>query len=222
MNRNPLLAFLLPIVLVAFASPARAQVSFFQAPVVLGAGNIFVADFNGDGKLDILASSSGGGYLSPGNGDGTFAHGTGVSGKPLAVADFNGDSKLDILEQTTGTLNVLLGNGDGTFQSPGGSPSGASLLVVAAADVNGDGRVDVVGISGNTLFIYLGKGDGTFESPISSNLGSTATATAVLLFGDFNGDGKLDVVINIGNLGSGTGILLAARGASLGSQSKNF
>jgi hypothetical protein len=109
MNRNPLLAVLLSIALVAFASPARAQVSFFQAPVVLGAGNLFVADFNGDGKLDILASSSGGGYLSLGNGDGTFAQGMGVSGTPLAVADLNGDGKLDILEQTTGTLK--LGNG---------------------------------------------------------------------------------------------------------------
>jgi hypothetical protein len=153
-------------------------------------------------------SSSGGGYLSLGNGDGTFAQGMGVSGKPLAVADFNGDGKLDILEQTTGTLNVLPGNGDGTFKSALGTPSGASLMVVAAADVNGDGKVDVVGVSGSTLFVYLGKGDGTFGSPISSNLGSTATATAVLLFGDFNGDGKLDVIINVGNLGSGTGILL--------------
>lgn len=66
--------------------------------------------------------------------------------------------------------------------------------------------MDVVGVPASTLSVYLGKGDGTFGSPISSNLGSTATVGQVLLFGDFNGDGKVDVAI--GNLGSGTGILL--------------
>jgi hypothetical protein len=74
---------------------------------------LFVADFNEDGKPDILS------------GDGTLA-----LGKPMepllrwrpasgtAVADFNGDGKADVLEQTTGTLVALLGKRDGTFQSP--------------------------------------------------------------------------------------------------------
>lgn len=34
----------------------QAQVSFFQPPTYLGAGDVFVADFNGDGKPDILTS----------------------------------------------------------------------------------------------------------------------------------------------------------------------
>lgn len=87
-----------------FSSAVLAQVSFFQTPTYSGSGGqVFVADFNGDGKPDILTSD---GTLNLGNGNGTFNPGTSVSGTPLAVADFNGDGKVDVLEQGTGTLLV--------------------------------------------------------------------------------------------------------------------
>jgi len=90
------------------------QVSFFQPPSYAGGGgNLFLADFNGDGRADLLCSD---GTLNLGADKGAFTLGTPVSGTPLAVADFNGDGKPDILEQGNGTLLVLLANGDGTFQ----------------------------------------------------------------------------------------------------------
>jgi hypothetical protein len=88
-----------------------------------GGGNVFAADFNSDGKLDILTSD---GTMNLGDGDGTFKTGTAVSGTVLAVADFNGDGKPDVLEQVfnndghldlaTNVGSVLLGDGSGTFQ----------------------------------------------------------------------------------------------------------
>ena len=42
-----------PIVL---AYPLFPQASFFQPPIFQGTGNLFVADFNGDGKPDVLTS----------------------------------------------------------------------------------------------------------------------------------------------------------------------
>ena len=92
-----------------------------------------VGDFNGDGKLDLVAVGfSGSGVVLPGNGDGTFGAPitfttTILNGaRDVAVGDFNGDGKLDIVIGSEshvnsfvpgGGLSVLLGNGDGTFQA---------------------------------------------------------------------------------------------------------
>jgi hypothetical protein len=135
MKRESLALAFLGVVVILYSGQVQAQVSFFQPPTFSGSGNVFVADFNGDGKLDILTSD---GTMSLGNGDGTFKSGTPVSvstSQVLAVADFNGDGKPDLLEQGTGTLLVMLGKGDGTFQAPISTASGANLLVVAAGDL---------------------------------------------------------------------------------------
>src|SRR5579864_2091817 len=77
----------------------HAQLSFFQPPSYSGADQIYVVDFNQDGKLDLLASD---GTMNLGKGDGTFSAGTNVTipsgGSVLAVADFNGHGKPDVLE----------------------------------------------------------------------------------------------------------------------------
>ena len=111
MKRDALIALLVSILFLALLTSAQAQVSFFQPPTYAGAGVTFVADFNDDGKPDILTAD---GTMNLGNGDGTFRSGTPVSGGALAVADFSGDGRPDVLQQGTGTLLVLLGNGDGT------------------------------------------------------------------------------------------------------------
>ncbi len=184
------------LVFVLASFPVQAQVSFFNPPTYAGSGTVFVADFNGDGKSDILTSE---GTMNLGNGDGTFTLGASLSSSSvpvLAVADFNGDGKPDVLEQGTGTLLVLLGNGDGTFQAPISTSSNASLSVVAAADLNGDGKADVVGVFGTSLVVYIGKGDGTLAAGVSYNLGTSGGASLTL--GDFNGDGNTDVLVSAG------------------------
>ena len=134
----PWISIVVGVVVIVFLAGAaapvsHAQVNFSSPPAYAGTGTQFVADFNLDGKPDILTAS---GMLNLGVGDGTFTSGPPVTGQPLAVADFNGDGKSDILEQSTGTLLVLLGNGDGTFEPPISTPSGASLTAVIAGDLN--------------------------------------------------------------------------------------
>jgi len=64
--------------------PAQCQVTFFSPPTYTVAGPpLFVADFNGDGKPDLLGGSSS--SLQLGNGDGTFAKALPVQGAVLAV-----------------------------------------------------------------------------------------------------------------------------------------
>lgn len=73
---------------------AQGQVTFFQPPTYSDTAD-FVADFNGDGKPDLLSKD---GTLQLGDGDGTFTMGTLVSGGALAIGDFNGDGKMDVLQ----------------------------------------------------------------------------------------------------------------------------
>lgn len=210
--------------LFVLTSSLYGQVSFVQPPSYAGSGAVFSADFNGDGKPDLLSSD---GTLQLGNGDGTFRAGTRVPGTPVAVADFNGDGKPDVLEVGTGTLRVLLGNGDGTFQPAVTTPSGAALDPVAAADLNGDGKADVVGIFGNSLVVYLSNEDGTFKAGVSYSAGAGLSAAQLISFADFNGDGSMDVAVSTAGfngiaaqeivfLGNGDGTFQAAKSSAGG------
>ena len=191
----------------------QAQVSFFEPPQYLGAGAVFVADFNGDGKPDLLTAD---GTTNLGRGDGTFTPGTSLAGSSvpvLAVADFNGDGKPDVLEEGTGTILVLLGNGDGTFRSAVSTPSGATLTAVVTVDLNGDGKADVVGVYSSSLFVYMNNGGGAFASGVAYPLGAASASSTVLSLGDFNGDGKTDIAVNIaGNNTAGQAMVLLGNG----------
>jgi hypothetical protein len=201
------------------ACPHRVKLRSSPPPSYAGTGGaIFVADFNGDGKPDILSAD---GTLNLGNGDGTFKLGTPVTGGVLAVADFNGDGIQDVLQQGVGTLLVLLGNGDGTFQAPVSTNSGASLVSVVAGDVNGDGKADVLGLYNNNLLVYLSNGNGTFAAGVPYAVGNSSNSPNTITLGDFNGDGKVDVAVSLsaGNaagqeivfLGNGDGTFQAGK-----------
>jgi FG-GAP-like repeat/Abnormal spindle-like microcephaly-assoc'd, ASPM-SPD-2-Hydin len=208
--------------LLTFSPAAPAQNPFFVPPTYPGSGQTVTADFNRDGKPDLISSD---GTVLLGKGDGTFTVGTpinvtGLNPNLIATADFNGDGKPDLVfaAATTNTFSVFLGNGDGTFQAPIVTTVAAPLSFLAAADLNGDGKPDVLVVPSvsPSLTTYLGNGNGTFAT------GVMAGATTGGQLADFNADGKLDLVVAGGvQLGNGNGTfqsLLTFPSGSLGGQ----
>ncbi|HEY6181534.1 MAG TPA: VCBS repeat-containing protein [Terriglobales bacterium] len=155
---------------------------------------MFVADFNRDGNLDIAVSSSpfqqGGVKIFLGKGDGTFIQGkditvTGSAGF-IALADFNGDRQPDIATTVCNGVNtgsckvqVFIGQGNGTFKLSSTLPSGISRLV--AGDFNADGHQDIAVLTETGVALYLGNGNGTFKSPVLATLPNAIN----LVVGDF-------------------------------------
>jgi uncharacterized protein (TIGR03437 family) len=127
--------------------------------------NFLAADFNSDGKIDLIAFSDYGEWINflPGNGDGTFGSvvQTDISSSSVpepmtAVGDFNRDGKLDFVAGSA----VYAGNGDGTFRfpvffgptaypcqgaqnSPVTIPCAYAHEDTAVGDFNGDGLPDL-------------------------------------------------------------------------------
>ena len=197
--------------------------------------SIVAADFNGDGKLDLVEACT---ALDDqpcnlllflfGNGDGTFMQSLGppltfYGSQSMAVGDFNGDGKPDLAVTNSGAngVNVFLNDGGGLSAVSAIPATGNSPSSIAAADFNGDGKLDlaVANSGSNNVTILLGNGDGTFTSAASP---ATGMAPNSLTVGDFNGDGVPDLAVaNAGSsnvtilLGNGDGTFTAAAGPAM-------
>lgn len=73
-----------------------------------------------------------------------------------------------------------------------------------AADFNGDGKLDLAGSGAQSADVMLGNGDGSFQPKVSYPV---ADWTQHLAAGDFNSDGKTDLVITINNPQIGLALL---------------
>jgi hypothetical protein len=194
---------------------------------------VVVADFNGDGKLDIAVSNENSNTIDVFLNDGTGNFGAPITTNvqnttwlgSIAVGDFNGDGKPDLVLAANGAESlILLGNGDGTFSQQPAVTNAPGFLQAKVVDLNGDGHLDLVLACDGLIAVALGKGDGTFQAATSLPGGSLPGAYFSLAVADFNGDGNLDVVAtdfgnSLGTLdfwaGNGDGTFATATSASV-------
>jgi T5SS/PEP-CTERM-associated repeat protein len=169
-------------------------------------------DYNNDGYLDFVLN----GLLYRNNGNNTFTDMSASAGLTLitngtgaaAWGDFDGDGYLDLaLSGNTGSgyiTKIYRNNGNGTFTDINAGLPGLYYSSVAWGDYDNDGRPDLLlagaGSGGNITRIYRNNGDNTFSDSGISLPGITQGDAA---WGDYNNDGRLDVVVHGNTVSSG-------------------
>jgi hypothetical protein len=234
LNRDGLLDLVVaaggPQVLLSTGDGSFTVLPPLVAPI--SADSIAVADFNGDGRTDVLGPGRNGLSVFLGNGDGTLRSplpsASSFAGRSVVTTDFNHDDRVDIALATLSGASVALGNGDGTFQSPRTLTvplqGFEEVISVAVGDLNGDTHVDLV--TGSTgigrVNVLLGNGDGGFAAavpygtPLDGDFWSGANARMVAL-GNINGDSLPDVIVadSSANASRGLSVLVGLGGGAL-------
>lgn len=180
--------------------------------------DVSISDLNGDGKQDLAISGIN--YLSvflnttpPGAITPTFSTATNFStsyGNSIINADFNGDGKPDIAltgandyDAVSIFINTTIpGASTPTFSPRTDLSAEANTSGIATGDFNGDGKPDLVIRGYNNLSIYsisiflntTAPGALTATFSPRHDIYSGGGTLVSLSTGDFNGDGKPDVV----------------------------
>lgn len=224
---------------VAVVLPGKSQIAVFlgegdgtfQTPkystVTLDAGQTFAsapaaaANFNGDGKLDLIAVGEAGSqqnvYVLAGDGSGGFSSPKVISNLPtyyqakdLAIGDFDGDGHADAAfaavfgcggsGSCTTVVHALFGDGAFGFQET--TPySTYDPLHISGGDVDSDGISDLVGHDSTTeqMIVFYGQTDRVFASyswPLQNVSNSDEFADGwygPFQIADLNGDGHMDI-----------------------------
>ena len=184
------------------------------------AGGVIVDDFDNDGRLDIITSSSascGPMHFFRRSGSGSFVDGASsafqgqLGGLNLSQADYDNDGCRDVLVMRGGwqlaqRRSLLRNNCDGTFTDVTAAaglakPATASQAAVWA-DIDNDGYVDLfVGNESTPAQLFRNRGNGTFED-IAATAGVDRTAfSKAVTAADYDNDGFTDLYVS--NLGGG-------------------
>ncbi len=205
-------------------------------------GDSTLADFNGDGNLDLATANhapNGGECDSNcaktievrlGAGDGSFGPNTtytvGQIPKDIDAADLDADGDLDLIVPSAHDswspyrVNILVSKGDGTFHQPDFHAAGPFPVSTVTDDFDADGVVDiavatgVVNATDGAIALIKGLGAGALNSApmYSAAYGMAGTAS-----GDLNGDGLPDLVISNGTAnptGAAVFVMLNAGGGA--------
>ncbi|MBI5435227.1 MAG: VCBS repeat-containing protein [Planctomycetes bacterium] len=186
----------------ALVGPAAAQTShWYPVPVspTLG-GRCAIADFDGDGRADLVASGAALDtlQLGAGNGQGRFQPVNALSmSSPfrVQVADLDGDRRPDILADSPSAKKLHVALNQGAFQftlHPALDP-GTALADFAVGDLDGDGDADVVTGSQTGMTLKVWSNDGHANFTADGSIANHTPNRRVVLH-DFDTDDLLDVL----------------------------
>ncbi|TCK74045.1 CRTAC1 family protein [Acidipila rosea] len=188
------------------------------------AGGVLMEDFDGDGLLDLMISSSGPMdqlRFFHNNGDGTFAERTvqagllgEVGGLNMVQGDFNNDGHPDVVVLRGGwwgrfgdyPFSLLRNNGDGTFSdvtAAAGLMSPAPTQTAAWADFDNDGWLDLfVGHESapddpHPSQLFHNNHDGTFTEVAAADGLAKLGFVKGVAWGDYNNDGRPDLYVAV-------------------------
>jgi hypothetical protein len=189
-------------------------VSFSRNTFANAPSDFAYADLNNDGREDrIQACGSGAGSgngqfaVSLSTGNGTYAPQvcytlpSGAVTGIFAVGDFNNDGSLDLMIANGPTTFLeYLNNSDGTFHLQTTFTTPVQMISMVAADANHDGRIDLIwtAFQDPNLYVWLGDGKGGF----SPGPASPIEVPGMVSVGDFDGDGKLDILLQFNTFGN--------------------
>ncbi len=165
-----------------------------------------IADFDGDGDLDILiANEHKPNILLINDGKGKFTNESSSripqiahDSEDIGIADFDLDGDLDIIvvSEDDKTNEFYLNNGDGTFQDAGNRiPVTGTSNSVVVHDINQDGAADIlIGNNGQNK-VLINTGQGFFKDDTKARLGSFVDVTQDLTLADIDRDGDEDLLV---------------------------
>jgi subtilisin-like proprotein convertase family protein len=173
-------------------------------------------DYDNDGDLDLVVGNSGtsgqpnrlyrndGGTLTA---SAVYASNSTDHTSTVAWGDVDGDGDLDLAVGNSGEFNQIYRNDSGpgvitpTFTLAWTAPQTNTTTSLAWGDVDGDGDLDLaVGNSGEANQLYLNEtAPGAVTPTLTLAWSSTETdPTNSLAWGDYDGDGDLDLVVGNG------------------------
>ena len=167
-----------------------------QMAVSMEPTHIASADFNGDGRLDLVLGNVDAAQVYLNNGAG-FTPGVYLDNFPdgvqgIATGDFDNDGRPDFA--TTGrSLSVYRNLGGGASFAKTAYLAGENQVGIKTADMDGDGRLDITvsNYLANSVSVYSNDGAGHFPDKREWGVGMAPNSHGI---GDVNEDGQPDIV----------------------------
>ena len=166
------------------------------------------ADYNNDGYQDLFIATTNGIIVFKNNGDGTFSRVTEDIGlhnsdnvNKMLFADFDQDGDLDLYAAGKGGNRLFRNNGDGTFTEKaaamGLTAEKQPTIDMDFGDYDGDGDLDIIALKeGGGIELFNNNRHSNFTDVSDSvGLDNPKYAGTSIAFGDYNNDGRLDILV---------------------------